>query len=233
MRKHLLGEDQILAAAKAIRARRAQERHAERIRKLNEIAKCNAPIPTGRRFPIILADPPISFMTYNEVTGAQRSAQSHYPTLAVEQICALRVGELATDSAALFLWVPAPHLRHAFQIINAWGFSYRTNLVWVKDKIGLGYYARSQHEHLLICTRGKMPVPAPAQRPQSVITAPRREHSRKPDEAYALIERMYPELPKIELFARGQGRPGWAVWGNQAESADHQHPMRVTSRGKQ
>jgi ParB-like chromosome segregation protein Spo0J len=87
-------------------------------------------------------------------------------------------------------------------------------IVWVKDKIGLGYFVRNQHELLLVATRGDMPSPSPGNRPPSVITAPRREHSRKPDEAYELIERMYPELPKLELFARQQ-RPGWAAWGNE------------------
>jgi N6-adenosine-specific RNA methylase IME4 len=112
------------------------------------------------------------------------------------------------------MWTTAPHLQESFQVFAAWGFEYKTNAVWVKDKIGLGYFIRGQHEHLLIATRGDMPCPLPANRPPSVINAPRREHSRKPDEAYELIERMYPELPKLELFARQQ-RPGWAAWGNE------------------
>ena len=94
-------------------------------------------------------------------------------------------------------------------MLDAWGFEYKTNIVWVKDKIGLGYFVRNQHELPLVATRGDMPCPLPANR-----TAPRREHSRKPDEAYELIEQMYPELPKIELFAR-QRRNGWDAWGNE------------------
>jgi N6-adenosine-specific RNA methylase IME4 len=86
-------------------------------------------------------------------------------------------------------------LEEALQVIAAWGFSYKSNVVWVKDKIGLGYLVRNQHELLLIATRGSMPCPLPANRPSSVIAAPRREHSRKPDEAYELIERMYPDCP--------------------------------------
>jgi N6-adenosine-specific RNA methylase IME4 len=105
-------------------------------------------------------------------------------------------------------------LEEALQVIAAWGFSYKSNVVWVKDKIGLGYLVRNQHELLLIATRGSMPCPLPANRPSSVIAAPRREHSRKPDEAYELIERMYPDLPKLELFAR-YTRLGWDVWGNE------------------
>src|SRR5262249_54878479 len=99
-----------------------------------------------------------------------------------------------------------------------WGFEYKTHVVWVKDWIGVGFWVHNQHEILLVAARGDMPTPAPANRPPSVIIAPRREHSRKPDEAYVLIERMYPDLPKIELFAR-QTRPGWAAWGNQVGTA--------------
>jgi len=132
-----------------------------------------------------------------------------------DTICALPINELATDAAALFLWTTAPHLPEALHVITAWGFEYKTHAVWVKDWIGLGYFVRNQHELLLVATRGDMPCPLPANRPPSVVTAPRREHSRKPDEAYELIERMYPELPKVELFARSR-RLGWDAWGNEA-----------------
>ena len=102
----------------------------------------------------------------------------------------------------------------------------------MKDKIGLGFFIRGQHELLLIATRGDMPSPLPANRPPSVIAAPRREHSRKPDEAYELIEGMYPELPKIELFARST-REGWAAWGNEVATADDGIPefLRRTPNG--
>jgi N6-adenosine-specific RNA methylase IME4 len=101
--------------------------------------------------------------------------------------------------------------------MEAWGFEYKSNYVWTKDKIGNGYWNRNQHEHLLIARRGNFPVPKPADRPSSWIQAPRREHSRKPDEVYSFIERAYPELPKIELFARNS-RAGWDSWGNQAQT---------------
>ncbi len=98
----------------------------------------------------------------------------------------------------------------------AWGFRYRTSWVWVKDKIGPGYWARQRHELVLIGTRGEMPAPPPADRPDSVITAPRTDvHSEKPVQAAERIERMFPLLPKIELFAR-DARDGWMRWGNQA-----------------
>jgi N6-adenosine-specific RNA methylase IME4 len=208
------GEREILEAARSIRAKKAEQRRAERIDRLLATAKQNAPFPSERRYPVIYADPPWHFEVYNEESGVERAAGNHYPTLPLEKICALPVPELATDAAVLFLWTTGPHLQEALQVIAAWKFTYKSNVVWVKDKIGLGYLVRNQHELLLIATRGDIPTPLPSNRPSSVIAAPRREHSRKPDEAYALIEQMYPELPKIELFAR-QRRPRWEVWGNE------------------
>jgi N6-adenosine-specific RNA methylase IME4 len=177
----------------------------------------NSPFPSDRRYAVLYADPPWHFEVYNEQSGVERAAGNHYPTMPLEEICALPVSHLATDAAVLFLWTTAPHLQESFQALGAWGFEYKTNIVWVKHKLGLGYFVRNQHELLLVATRGDMPSPSPANRPASVISAPRREHSRKPDEAYALIEQMYPELPKIELFAR-QTRPGWQAWGNEVRA---------------
>jgi N6-adenosine-specific RNA methylase IME4 len=174
----------------------------------------SGPLPSDRRYSVIYADPPWHFEVYNEDSGAERAAGNHYPTLPLEEICALQVRELAAVDAVLFLWTTLPHLEEAFRVIAAWGFQYKTNLAWVKDKIGRGYFVRNQHELLVVATRGDIPAPLPANRPPSVINAPRREHSRKPDEAYELIERIYSELPKIELFARS-AREGWAAWGNQ------------------
>jgi N6-adenosine-specific RNA methylase IME4 len=110
-------------------------------------------------------------------------------------------------------------LKEAFQIINAWSFQYSTCAVWEKTNCAFskGFWFRQQHEILLVCRRGNFPTPPPHARPSSVIRAPRREHSRKPDIVYEIIEAMYPDLPKAELFARGPARPGWATWGNQAE----------------
>jgi N6-adenosine-specific RNA methylase IME4 len=164
---------------------------------------------------VILADPAWWFEVYDPDSGSERAAGSHYPCMRTEDICALPVAQLATDDAMLFLWVPPSQLPAASRVIEAWGFDYVTQIVWVKDQIGLGFYVRNKHELLLIAKRGNMPTPLPANRPPSVIHAPRREHSRKPDVVYDLIERMYPELPRIELFAR-QARAGWQAWGNEA-----------------
>jgi N6-adenosine-specific RNA methylase IME4 len=209
------GEREILEKAKQIRAEKAEARRAERLEQLIGISNNNAPLPQDRKYPVIYADPPWPFEVYNEESGSERVATNHYPAMPLEEICRLAIADLATPDAVLFMWTTAPHLPEALRVVEAWGFQYITNLVWVKNKIGLGYWVRNQHELLLIARRGDIPTPRPGDRPPSVIAAAVREHSRKPDEAYALIERMYGELPKIELFARSP-RAGWAAWGNQA-----------------
>jgi N6-adenosine-specific RNA methylase IME4 len=165
-------------------------------------------------FALIYADPPWRFKVYSEATGSSRAASNHYAVMDLADIQSLPVANLAARDAALYLWTTAPFLEKAFTVIAAWGFKYSTGLVWTKDKLGTGYWARSQHEHLLIARRGKFRAPKPADRPPSVIQAPRREHSRKPDEVYAILERAFPELPKVELFAR-HTRPGWTAWGDE------------------
>jgi N6-adenosine-specific RNA methylase IME4/ParB-like chromosome segregation protein Spo0J len=210
------GKREILEVAKAIRADEATRRRAARIKRIIEISKGNSPLNLGRTYPVILADPPWKFHLYGPDTA--RVAERHYPTMSVEELCAVPVAaDLATPDAVLFLWAPIPLLSDALNVMTAWGFEYVTNMVWVKDKIGVGHWVRNQHELLLIGRRGEFPTPEPANRPGSVIEAPRREHSQKPDEVYEIIEQMYPELPKIELFAR-QTRPGWAAWGNEVPS---------------
>lgn len=206
------GEREILEAAKLIRAGKAEARREERIQKLVEISRGNADLPAGR-FPILYADPPWQYE--HPPFSESRRVENHYPTMDLDAICALPVEQMATADALLFLWVPPPILEKAFQVVRAWGFDYRTGLVWFKDKIGMGNYVRQQHEHLLIARRGEIPLPPTDARPSSVLQAPRLAHSEKPLGAYELIERMYPDLPKIELFARS-ARVGWAAWGNQA-----------------
>ena len=169
-------------------------------------------------YAVILADPPWRFQVYSEATGSSRAASNHYAVMDLADICRLPVADyLAAPDAALFMWTTAPFLQQSFSVLAAWQFSYRSHLVWIKDRVGTGYWARNQHELLLIGRRGNFRAPKPADRSSSVIHAPRREHSRKPDEVYSIIERAYPELPKIELFAR-HARPGWTAWGDEAPS---------------
>jgi N6-adenosine-specific RNA methylase IME4 len=175
------------------------------------------PWPRDRKYPLLYVDPPWRYDDFS--TTSPRAIEANYPTLPLERICVLPVSDLRAPSAVLFLWVLPVILEKAFGVIGAWGFTYCTGAVWRKDKIGAGFYFRQQHEHLLVATRGDMPAPPPLGRPPSILDAPRRKHSRKPDEAYELFECMYPALPKIELFARGPASPGWATWGSQAEPA--------------
>lgn len=169
------------------------------------------PLQSLGPFPVLYADPP---WQYEEATTEPtRVIENHYPTMTLGELKALEVP--ACDNATLFLWATSPKLAEALEVMGAWGFRYRTCMVWVKDRIGMGYYARQRHELLLIGERGKVPRPDPEDRPDSVVTAPRTEHSVKPFEFYRVIERMYPTLERVELFAR-QPRDGWASWGNQA-----------------
>ncbi len=166
-------------------------------------------------YPILYADPPWQY-EHPPMGATGRSIEAHYPTMTVAELKALKVP--ATDDAVLFLWATAPKLPECLDLMEAWGFLYRTNAVWVKDKIGTGYYVRNQHEHILIGRRGELPVPDPGTQPSSVFDARRLAHSEKPIVVYEAIERMYPNLPKIELFAR-ESRDGWTSWGNQAPEA--------------
>jgi N6-adenosine-specific RNA methylase IME4 len=149
---------------------------------------------------------------YDRRWAVSREIENHYPTMTTEAIYTLPVAGFCTSYAMLFLWSPAPLLTDALKIMTAWGFEYATCAVWVKDRFGMGVYVRQQHELLLIGKRGLGIVPDPSKLSSSIIEAARGAHSRKPDEAYELIERMYSALPKIELFAR-HGRAGWAAWG--------------------
>ncbi|TGR83316.1 S-adenosylmethionine-binding protein [Mesorhizobium sp. M2D.F.Ca.ET.223.01.1.1] len=208
------GEKEILEAAKAIRAEKAVARREERLDRIADISKDNAELSTEVRYPIIYADPPWRYEN-PPMGGTNRSIENHYPTMTLEEICALPVADLATEDAMLYLWATAPKLAECMQVIAAWGFEYRTNLVWDKEVIGMGYHARNQHEILLVAKRGEIPPPEAGKQPASVHRERRTEHSAKPEFYYEMIEQAYPQLPKIELFCRSP-REGWSVWGNQS-----------------
>jgi N6-adenosine-specific RNA methylase IME4 len=120
----------------------------------------------------------------------------------------------ADDNCVLFLWVTAPFLADAMHVLKAWGFTYKTGAVWDKERLGMGYWFRIQHEHLLIAVRGDVKTPYPENRVSSVIRAPRGEHSKKPECVYDMIEKMFPGERYLELFARTT-RDGWSSWGNE------------------
>jgi N6-adenosine-specific RNA methylase IME4 len=135
--------------------------------------------------------------------------------MTLEDICGLPIDDVVTDDALLFLWSSPPMLEKATRVLEAWGFQYKTMAVWDKLTIGMGYFFRQQHELLLVGERGNMPKPSPENRPPSVIQETRGKHSEKPAAFYEIIEAMYPELLKLELFSRRR-REGWISWGNQA-----------------
>lgn len=206
------GEKEILEAAKQIRAEKADVKRAERVQKIAEISQGNTALDLAKKYPVIYCDPP---WRYDYAATESRAIENQYPTMALDEICALPVSEIAHSDCVLFMWTTSPKLEESMQVIAAWGFTYKTCAVWDKQKIGMGYYFRQRHELLLVATKGAPPAPLPSARPDSVFSFPRGEHSSKPQEVAQLIEAMYPDFEKIEMFCRAP-RYGWAVWGNQS-----------------
>jgi N6-adenosine-specific RNA methylase IME4 len=188
-----------------------------------------------KKYGVIYAEPPWESGVYNEDTGSDGAASNDYATMDLEAIKRLRIP--AAEDAVLFLRATVPILPRALEVMAAWGFTYKSNLVWVKDKADTGYWSQIQHEHLLIGVRGSVPAPAPGDLVASVIVSndgmmadPRKEgiplflqvqnrragHSAKPAAFRVLIETMYPHLPRIELFAR-EDVEGWDAWGKENE----------------
>lgn len=174
----------------------------------------------GGPFDIILADPPWKF-TSNSAAKPGKNAMGHYDCMTLADIKALPVREIAAKDSLLLLWVTVPFKRLAEEVVDAWGFTYVSELSWVKDRIGTGFWARNRHEPVLICKRGKFPCPRPAPFPDSVIVGQQREHSRKPDRLHEMIAAVpdWHGATKLEMFAREQ-RPGWIAWGNETTKFD-------------
>lgn len=185
-------------------AQRVEERREEASRR----ASAELPLPVNGTYGVIYCDPP---WAYEYAETPRRKIENHYPTMTHSQLLEMRVP--AADDCMLFMWATSPKLAEAIEIMRAWGFEYLTCAVWVKDRIGMGYHFRQQHELLLLGRKGHVQPPLPEHRPPSVIQAPRTEHSAKPEAVYGYIERMYPGIPRIELFSRMK-RDGWDSWGN-------------------
>lgn len=187
---------------------------------------------SGRKFSTVLADPPWQFTNRTGKIAPEHRRLSRYSTLTLSQICSLPVSEFMTSTAHLYLWVPNALLPHGLQVMESWGFEYKSNIIWQKvrkdgesDGRGVGFYFRNVTEILLFGVKGKNARTLKAGRTQvNFIKSRKREHSRKPDEQYPLIEACSPG-PFLELFARGV-RPNWFVWGNQA--ADTYEPTWST-----
>ncbi|MGU2418772.1 MT-A70 family methyltransferase [Ralstonia mannitolilytica] len=205
-------EKGILKEAKEIRKAIAAERREQCLAALAVKRANSKPLdPTKGPFSVVLADPPWNYLS---------EAQLGYTTMTLEEICQIPVNELAAEDAVLFLWCSASLPQEALDVIKAWGFTFKTQAIWNKVHPGMGSYFRIQHEHLMIATRGNVPEVPGTVRFASVFEEKRREHSRKPDFAYEMIEAMYPELNKIELFCRGEPRTGWAGWGNECGNGE-------------
>src|SRR3990167_7755390 len=168
-----------------------------------------------KKYGVIYADPEWRFEVYSRDTGMDRSADNHYPTSCTDEICARPVDKIAAKDCVLFLWATVPMLPDAIDVMCAWGFEYKSHIVWLKDRTGTGYWFRNEHELLLVGTKGNIPAPAPGTQWRSVESAAVGKHSEKPDVFYSLIEKYFPNLPKIELNAR-RARKGWDAWGLEA-----------------
>lgn len=178
----------------------------------------------GRRFGTILADPPWQFQNRTGKMAPEHKRLARYGTMKLDEIADMPVDALALDTAHLYLWVPNALLPEGLKIMEAWGFTYKTNIVWHKirkdggpDGRGVGFYFRNVTELVLFGVRGKNArTLAPGRRQVNMVKTQKREHSRKPDELYDLIESCS-SGPFVELFARGQ-RPNWTSWGNESAS---------------
>lgn len=179
----------------------------------------------GRQFKTILADPPWQFQNRTGKVAPEHKRLNRYGTMTLENIMALPVAQATEETSHLYLWVPNALLPEGLKVMEAWGFNYKSNLIWHKlrkdggsDGRGVGFYFRNVTEIILFGVRGKNARTLPPGRSQvNYIGTRKREHSRKPDEQYALIESCSPG-PYLELFARGE-RPGWTIWGNQANES--------------
>lgn len=191
----------------------------------------------GTRFRTVLADPPWQFQNRTGKMAPEHKRLSRYGTMTLQDICDLPVEAIVAETAHLYLWVPNALLPEGLKVMERWGFAYKSNIIWYKirkdggpDRRGVGFYFRNVTEVLLFGVRGKNARTLDQGRTQeNIISTPKREHSRKPDEQYRLIEGCSP-APRIELFARGP-RLGWTVWGHQAEAYAPDWPTYANHSG--
>lgn len=184
------------------------------------------------KFKTILADPPWQFTNRTGKVAPEHRRLGRYGTMTLEQIKSLPVSDIAAKQSHLYLWVPNALILEGFEVMRRWGFTYKTNIVWHKvrkdggpDGRGVGFYFRNVTELILFGTRGSLRTAAPGRRQVNFLATRKREHSRKPDEIYPIIESCS-YGPFIELFAR-HSRPGWASWGNEVDSSSVSRPDRA------
>jgi N6-adenosine-specific RNA methylase IME4 len=181
-------------------------------------------------FTTIYADPPWRFMNRTGKVAPEHQRLLRYPTMTQEEILELPVNQLAAAQAHLYLWVPNALIAEGLEVMRHWGFTYKTNLVWYKTRIdggpdgrGVGFYFRNVTELILFGTRGHLRTLDPGRTQVNLVSKRKREHSRKPDEFYDVIEECSPG-PYLELFAR-HPRPGWSQWGNEEVEDLSTHPV--------
>ena len=175
----------------------------------------------SQKFGSLLADPPWRFSNRTGKVAPEHKRLMRYETMSIEEICDLPVSAVAADQAHLYLWIPNALLHWGLQTMKAWGFDYKTMLIWHKilkdggsDGRGVGFYFRNVTEVVLFGVRGHLRTASAGRRQVNIFQSQKREHSRKPDELYPIIEACSPG-PYLELFARHH-RPGWMAWGNEA-----------------
>lgn len=179
----------------------------------------------GKKFGTVLADPPWQFTNRTGKVAPEHRRLNRYETMTLDDICDLPVSGIAAERSHLYLWVPNALLPDGLRVLEAWGFTYKSNLIWHKvrkdggsDGRGVGFYFRNVTEMILFGVRGKnVRTEAPGRRQVNLLATRKREHSRKPDEQYKIIEECS-WGPRLELFARGE-RKGWHCWGNQADDS--------------
>lgn len=184
-------------------------------RKEELIAKAVA-LPAGL-YRVIYADPPWKYG--DERTSldgySESAAAAQYPTMPLDDICALPVRDMAAPDSVLFLWATFPLLPDAIEVVRTWGFTYKTAFVWDKQRANMGHYHTASAELLIVGTRGSC-TPDIDERAPQIVREPRGKHSAKPEAFRVLIDKLYPAGPRVELFRRGVAPDGWIVWGNEA-----------------
>ena len=209
--------------AKAIRTQEQAQSRANRTGIIAAIAERGS-VTAGEMpraaFPVIYADPPWQQEHWSDETGQDKGLK--YPSMPLADIMALCAGDKspATPDAVCFLWVTTNRLADGIDVLKAWGFAYATSWVWDKVQIGMGRWVRDRHETVLIGRRGDIPCPLAGTQPHSLYREQKTEHSVKPDFFAAEIEKMFPDLPKLELFCR-KPRPGWSAWGYESAPAEY------------
>lgn len=212
-----------MRGAKIIRAEQQKTAHAVRLAHMDMVAetgRTSAPAKLDRFYPVYYLDPPWRFGVRSEVTGREKSAENHYPTMTTDEIVTLLVDLIGGNApGVMFLWATNPMLPDALRVMQSCGFAYVHHWIWDKEVAGTGYWGRDRHELLLIGRRGDVAAPLPGTQPETVYRERKGRHSAKPGYFAEQIELLYPGIAKLELFCRSP-RPGWDVWGFEAATVD-------------